>query len=144
MSQSHCPPRPPIRPLFRRLAALSLLSLTLGTGGCDADEPATPQADPLRAVDIPEGFTFSTTRGAVVELAFAERFMLRRPLTVELTRADGFVLYAGGVPGNGRMQAKLLLPRGDEQVNLRVRGRRGLDETISIDVTEPTTALEVE
>lgn len=127
----------------RHLVAIASLSLLVGAG-CNADEPTTPTADPLRTVEVPEGFTFGMTRGAVVELSFAERFLMRQPLTVELRRPDGMVVFSGGLPASGRLQAKLQMPKSSETLELRVRGRRGLDETKTLALSGETVALEVE
>jgi len=79
-----------------------------------------------------------------VEVELDEGFLVRQPLTVELRRADGQVVYRGGVPASGRVQAKLLLPKADEAISLHVTGRRGLDETHEIPVDGASVAAQIQ
>ena len=105
---------------FTAIAATAILAL--GAVGCDqaptgeqVDEPKT-----LREVDVPEDFTFATSRGVSLTVAANADNMGVDTGALEVQRADGRVLYRGPLSSSQPLNLKLALPTKDNTVKLKL------------------------
>jgi hypothetical protein len=136
MSEHRNAPRAPNGTIRRvtRLTVLGLSALTLAAAGCDADEPVTPTAEPLRQVEIPEDFTFSMSRGLSLEVTADEALAFHAPLAVQVSLPDGGKLYRGPIEAGAAKHIEVLAPRAADELVIELTGRsKALSKRVAVD-----------
>lgn len=105
--------------VINALAGAALVSVV----GCaqqagDANTPDQPQT--LRDVEIPEDFTFATSRGVALTVAANEATIGAPTAALEVARADGRVLYRGPLSVGSPLTLNLAVPTKDDSLKLKL------------------------
>ena len=97
-------------------ALMSVLGCAQGTG--EGNTPEQPQS--LRDVQIPQDFTFATSRAVSVTVSANAETLGAETGALEVARADGRVLYRGPLSVSQPLSLNLSVPTKDDVVKLRL------------------------
>jgi len=121
---------------FKRLVVMG--SISFGLFGCAVGgEQEAPVADSLLEVEIPEDFTFATSRGLTVR-ASGEASVVAGTLA-EIRLADGELIHRGPLTS----AVELAVPTAASQLSITLRSARG-ERTLTVPVAGPEAVVEVE
>jgi hypothetical protein len=124
------------------MMALTKWLLVAGLGaslaGCAVgSEGEAPVADSLLEVEIPEDFTFATSRGLTVR-ATGDAAAIAETLA-EVRLADGELIHRGPLTS----AVELAVPTAASQLSITLRSARG-ERTLTVPVSGPEAVVEVE
>jgi hypothetical protein len=97
-------------------ALVTVVGCAQGTG--DSNTPDQPQT--LRDIEIPQDFTFATSRAVSVTVSAAQATIGADTGALEVARADGRVLYRGPLSVSQPLTLNLAIPTKDDVVKLRL------------------------
>jgi hypothetical protein len=100
-------------------------------------ESEAPVADSLLEVEIPEDFTFATSRGLTVR-ATGDAAAIAETLA-EVRLADGELVHRGPLTS----AIELAVPTAASQLSITLRSARG-ERTLTVPVSGPEAVVEVE
>jgi len=120
----------------RRWIAAALVAF--GAAACAVGEQAeAPVADSLLEVEIPEDFTFATSRGLTVR-ATGDASVITETLA-EIRLADGELVHRGPLSS----AVELAVPTAAERLSITLRSARG-ERTLEVPVAGPEAVVTVE
>lgn len=123
--------------IVTRLTVIALAAISIAAAGCDADEPVTPTAEPLREIAIPEDFTFSMSRGLSLEVTADVALAFHAPLAVQVSLPDGGKLYQGPLEAGAAKRISVLAPRAAGELVVELTGRsKALTKRVAVDGSE--------
>jgi len=105
--------------LIHALAGAALISVV----GCaqQGGEPNNPeQPTSLRDVEIPEDFTFATSRGVALTVEANQDTLGAASGALEIARTDGRVLYRGPLSAGTPLTLNLAVPTKDDALKLKL------------------------
>lgn len=97
-------------------ALVSVVGCAQGIG--DGNNPEQPKT--LRDIEIPEDFTFATSRAVSVTVSANSANIGAETGALEVARADGRVLYRGPLSVSQPLTLNLAIPTKDDVVKLRL------------------------
>lgn len=101
---------------FLRASAVGLG--LLGLAACGSQEQASAN-EPLRQIDIPADFTFSTTRAVTVTVS-AGFTAIPTGAKLVIERGDGSVVYSGALLADRPLTLPLMVATADQRLVLRM------------------------
>lgn len=116
------------------LAGAALVSVVgCAQQGTETSNPEQPQS--LRDVQIPEDFTFATSRGVALTVAADEASIGAPSAALEVARADGRVLYRGPIAAGTPLNLNLAVPTKDNALKLKLNAN-GTERTAEVAISE--------
>lgn len=97
---------------------LATAGFALALAGCGTAEPVGG-ADPLRAVEIPEGFTFATTQALTVTV-HAGVTVIPSGGKLVISRRGGAVVYSGALLPDRPLSLELMVPTADRDLVVKL------------------------
>lgn len=102
-----------------RLREYGMAAALMALAACGT-EGSTGSQDPLRQVDIPEGFAFQTTRALTLTLQ-AGLTALPEGGVLTVRRADGALIYSGALLPDRVMKLQLMAPTSDPRLHIELK-----------------------
>ena len=107
-------------------ALVSVVGCAQGAGEGNTDQPTS-----LRDVEIPEDFTFATSRGVALTVAASQETIGAETAALEVARADGRVLYRGPLSVSQPLTLNLAVPTKDSSVMVKLNAN-GQEHTAEV------------
>ncbi len=102
-----------------KLREYGMAAALMALAACGTEAPSGSQ-DPLRQVEIPEGFTFQTTRALTLTLQ-AGLTALPAGGVLSIRRADGALIYSGALVPDRVMKLQLMAPVSDPRLHIELK-----------------------